>query len=46
MVVDVTAVAEVPEGVDLADAAWLPMAGVAVPRGLRIRQASADHRGH
>ncbi|MFI1579164.1 zinc-binding dehydrogenase [Embleya sp. NPDC020630] len=37
MVVDVTAVAEVPAGVDLADAAALPMAGITALRTLRTR---------
>ncbi|MEO3872217.1 zinc-binding dehydrogenase [Nonomuraea sp. B12E4] len=37
MAVDTTAVAEVPAGVDLADAAALPMAGVTALRTLRSR---------
>lgn len=37
MVVDTTAVAEVPAGVDLADAAALPMAGITALRTLRTR---------
>ncbi|UBU18146.1 zinc-binding dehydrogenase [Nonomuraea gerenzanensis] len=37
MAVDSTAVAEVPEGVELADAAALPMAGITALRTLRTR---------
>lgn len=37
MAVDTTAVAEVPAGVDLADAAALPMAGITALRTLRTR---------
>ncbi|MFE3204962.1 zinc-binding dehydrogenase [Embleya sp. NPDC059237] len=37
MVVDTTAVAELPAGVDLADAAALPMAGITALRTLRTR---------
>lgn len=37
MAVDTTAVAEVPDGVDLADAAALPVAGVTALRALRTR---------